>query len=285
MARYMVMSAIKTAARMGIGLTEGQPVEALGNCLLESVKGNIEDRDIFQEKIEESIDDLREKIVKEGERVIGASPYRIEDYSDEDWALGWDQLRISGIWDVEYFGDLMIIALAHVIGKNILLINSDAPPGSTPVTVVLGDRFGKPLNSEHPVILAYSGTHYESLIPVLDRDEMRSRRMIKKYINGEDLFSQDEEEEVIMTRGIVIQKEPFIDNWCEPDMTSKNNVLNSETGSYIDDTVQNPDSGLDNWKKYHPDSTKSELFNNNITWNHNPQQSFKTISIPINITD
>jgi len=279
------MSAIKTAARMGIGLTEGQPVEALGNCLLESVKGNIEDRDIFQEKIEESIDDLREKIVKEGERVIGASPYRIEDYSDEDWALGWDQLRISGIWDVEYFGDLMIIALAHVIGKNILLINSDAPPGSTPVTVVLGDRFGKPLNSEHPVILAYSGTHYESLIPVLDRDEMRSRRMIKKYINGEDLFSQDEEEEVIMTRGIVIQKEPFIDNWCEPDMTSKNNVLNSETGSYIDDTVQNPDSGLDNWKKYHPDSTKSELFNNNITWNHNPQQSFKTISIPINITD
>jgi len=285
MARSMVMSAIKTAARMGIGLTEGEPVEALGNCLLESVKGNIGDRDIFQEKIEESIDDLRENVVKEGERVIGASPYRIEDYSDEDWALGWAQLRISGIWDVEYFGDLMIIALAHVIGKNILLINSDAPPGSTPVTVVLGDRFGKPLNSEHPVILAYSGTHYESLIPVLDRDEMRSRRIIKKYINGEDLFSQDEEEEVIMSKGIKIQKEPFIDNWCEPDMTNKNNVLNSDKSSYNDDTIQNPDSGLDNWKKYHPASTKSELFNNNITWNHNPQQSFKTISVPINITD
>ena len=137
------------------------------------------------------------------------------------------------------------------------------------------------------MILAYSGTHYESLIPVLDRDEMRSRRIIKKYINGEDLFSQDEEEEVIMTRGMVIQKEPFIDNWCEPDMTNKNNcnILNSDKGSYNDDTIQNPDSGLDNWKKYHPDSTKSELFNNNITWNHNPQQSFKTISIPINIPD
>ena len=39
---------------------------------------------------------------------------RIEDYSDEDWALGWDQLRISGIWDVEYFGDLMIIALVRI---------------------------------------------------------------------------------------------------------------------------------------------------------------------------
>ena len=76
MARSMVTSAIKTAARMGMGLTEGEPVEALGNCLIESVKGNIEDRDIFNEKIKESIDELREKVVKDGEKVIGASPYR-----------------------------------------------------------------------------------------------------------------------------------------------------------------------------------------------------------------
>ena len=40
------------------------------------------------------------------------------------------------MWNVDYFGDLMIIALAHYIGKNILLINTD--PGSPPVTVVLG---------------------------------------------------------------------------------------------------------------------------------------------------
>ena len=76
MAGSMVTSAIKTAARMGMSLTEGEPVKALGNCLIESVKGNIEDRDIFEEKIEESINELREKVVKEGERVIGASPYR-----------------------------------------------------------------------------------------------------------------------------------------------------------------------------------------------------------------
>ena len=76
MARSMVTSAIKIAARMGMELTEGEPVEALGNCLIESVKGNIEDRDIFDKKIEDSINELREKVVKEGERVIGASPYR-----------------------------------------------------------------------------------------------------------------------------------------------------------------------------------------------------------------
>merc|ERR1719411_614979 len=98
----------------------------------------------------------------------------------------------------------MIIALAHYIGKNILLINTD--PEFAPITVVLGDRFGKPLNSEHPVILAYSGTHYECPIPVLDKDEMRSRKIIRRYINGEDLFSEEEEEEVIVTRGITIHK-------------------------------------------------------------------------------
>ena len=43
-----------------------------------------------------------------------AIAFRIEDYSDEDWAYGWDQLRISGVWDVEYFGDLMIIALVSI---------------------------------------------------------------------------------------------------------------------------------------------------------------------------
>ena len=145
-------------------------------------------------------------------------------------------------------------------------------------------RFGKPLNSEHPVILAYSGNHYESLIPVLDKDEMRSRKIIQRYIKGEDLFSEEEEEEVIVTRGITIQKgEPFIDHWCEHDKAKKNNVLNSDKSSYSNEIIRNSDSGLDNWKDYHPASTKSELFNNNITWKSSPQQSIKTISIPINI--
>ena len=48
--------------------------------------------------------------------------FRIEDYSDEDWALGWDQLRTSGVWDVEYFGDLMIIALVRIL----LLLNKQS---------------------------------------------------------------------------------------------------------------------------------------------------------------
>ena len=137
------------------------------------------------------------------------------------------------------------------------------------------------------MILAYSGTHYESLIPVLDKDEMRSRKIIQKYIKGENLFSDEEVEEVIMARGIKIQKEePFIGHWCGSDKIQKNNLHNSDkSSSEDDDLIQNPDSGLDNWRDYHPASTKSELFNNNITWKSNPQQCLKTLSIPINILE
>ena len=117
------------------------------------------------------------------------------------------------------------------------------------------------------MILAYSGTHYESLLPVLDKDELRSRRIIQKYIKGEDLFSEEEEEAVIITRSIKIQKsQPVIDSWSEDDQVNMNNALNSTRSSYKDDIIACHDNGLDNWRDYHPGASnkKSEYFNNNI---------------------
>jgi len=276
-----VNKALKTASRMGLMLRQGDPVEALGNCLLESVKSNIEDRDIFERKIDESVAELREKCVEEGERVIGASPYRIEDFTDEEWLEGWQQMKNSGVWNVEYFGDLMIIALAHHIRKNILLIHTET--GSAPVTVVLGDRFGQALDSEHPVILAYSGCHYESLIPLLDKDEDRARNIIRKYIRGEDLFSETEEDK-IMTRNINIQveKSPSPSRTREwrhsgsqlssPSLVSR---LAQPLSQYDEDDIDK--SGVDSWRQYHP----SNNFKNNVQWSN--KNSVKTVHIPISI--
>ena len=277
MARSMVRAAIRTGARMGISLTQGDMVEATGNCLLESVKGNVEDRDIFERKIEETITSLRESCADEGEKVIGASPYRIEDYSEEDWARGWHQLKHSGVWDVEYFGDLMIIALAHYIRKNILLINTD--PASAPVTVVLGDRFGRPLDSEHPVILAYSGTHYEGLLPVTDRDEAMARRIIQKYIKGEDLFSGSEEQspDLIRSRRIFIEKcEPTIDAW---DSSQQPQVAAASPPSPSCDVEagEHGDQGLESWRRHHPANTGT------FPTQWASSGNLDTISIPIKI--
>ena len=92
------------------------------------------------------------------------------------------------------------------------------------------------------------------------------------------------EDKGITTRGIAIQKsEVSIDNWCEHGNTEMINVVNSDISSYNDDNIRNTESGLDNWKEFHPASTKSELFKNNIIWNNDPQKSCKTRIIPINL--
>ena len=177
----MVRAAIRTGARMGISLTQGDMVEATGNGLLEAVQGNVEDRNIFEKKIEETITSLRENCADVSDKVLkllSESSYRIEGCSDEDWALGVQH-------HAEYFGDLKIVALAHLIRKNIIVINTDST--SSPVRVVFGDRFCwhcplTELDSEYPVILAHNGTHFESLVPVTDRDELMARSLIQRYV-------------------------------------------------------------------------------------------------------
>jgi len=232
MGRSMTQAAIQIGAKMGVQLVGGTPVKASGNCLIESVKGNIEERDIFDIKLAESSLELRLKSAVEGERVIGESPYRIEDYNEDEWAQGWNLLKNEGIWDVEYFGDLMIIALAHYIHKNILLINTD--PDSPNITVILGDQFGEKLDSDAPVILAYSGTHYESLIPSTREDEKKIKTIIRKYVTGEDPCNKNTNDENTfkVNSNIIetVKDDPriLIDNWeCHNDDNNTRSLANT----------------------------------------------------------
>ena len=285
----MLQAAIRTAHRLGLSLQEGTRVEATGNCLLEAVRGNVEDRDVFTSKIEETVSELRRNTAVEGETVIGASPYRIEDFSEEQWAEGWARMRYEGVWDIDYFGDLMIIALAHHIRKNILIINTEQ--GSAPVTVILGDSLGAPLDSEHPVLVAYSGSHYESLIPILDRDEARARNIILKYIRGEDLFLNpseynsnktyiesrnieikrekfsEDESPVIQSRKIEIQiapSEPEIDYW---DNDQAEHITSSPCRSDSSPDTSDLSSGVETWSQYHPLRKTSDTIN---MWTNTP---------------
>ena len=140
---------------------------------------------------------------------------------------------------------------------NILIINTQH--GSPPVTVILGDSLGAPLDSEYPVLLAYSGNHYESLIPVRDKDEAMARKIILKYIKGEDLFLEPseydsyqpstyiesrnieikrEQSPVIQSRNIEIQMTP-----SEPELDSWENAQGSSQAS---------GGGVESWSQYHP---------------------------------
>jgi len=264
MGRSMTEAAIQIGAKMGVQLEGGTPVKASGNCLIESVKGNIDERDIFDEKLSESSLELRLKSALEGERVIGESPYRIEDYDEADWADGWNLLKNEGIWDVEYFGDLMIIALAHYIHKNILLINTD--PNSPNITVILGDQFGAKLDSDAPVILAYSGTHYESLLPCTEDDEDKIKTIIRKYVTGEDNTNDKSATKVKSTFIEAVKESPnmHIDNWEHHNdenntitLTNKIEKLKlrptePEAKHQRSPVPRDNITGIDNWKHCYP---------------------------------
>jgi len=307
----MVEAAVRIGAQMGIKLRGGTPVKASGNCLIESVKGNIEERDIFYLKLNESSLELRLKSALEGERVIGESPYRIEDYSEAEWAQGWNLLKNEGIWNVEYFGDLMIIALAHYIHKNILLINTD--PDSPNITVILGDQFGAKLDSDVPVILAYSGDHYESLIPSTNDEEERTKALVYKYVTGEDYCHEKfdnkvgDENNTKENKNIkeTVKEDPefYIDNWehhkddnkaeslsnslqhlvlsttetaTKADLDYKNSIDNEHTEG--EDSLSQL-TGIDNWKHCYPGrGTKFSSNSNNLWGDEN-----KKVSIPIPI--
>lgn len=291
MGRTMTQEAVKIGARMGVQLRGGTPVRASGNCLIESIKGNIDERDIFATKLNESSIELRLKSALEGERVIGESPYRIEDYSDVEWAQGWNLLKNEGIWDVEYFGDLMIIALAHYIHKNILLINTD--PDSPKITVIFGDQFGQPLDYDAPVILAYSGNHYESLIPHTGEDEEKAKSLIDKYINGEDLCQEQldnktsDENNVNRKMNIIetVKEYPkfYIDNWEHH--KDDNKALSTSLQHLVLSTTENAAkpvlgynddrdaggspgqvAGIDNWKHCLPGRGTSSSTTSNTLW-------------------
>jgi len=306
MGRSMTQAAVRIGANLGIDLRGGTPVKASGNCLIESVKGNIEERDIFDVKLTESSVELRLRSALEGERILRESPYRIEDYNEDEWSEGWNLLKNEGVWDVEYFGDLMIIALAHYIHKNILLINTKAD--CPKVTVILGDQFGKHLDSDAPVILAYSGDHYESLIPSTDKDEDKIKALIDRYIKGEDLAekSDDDSNDDASNDNIwkttryttdSVRKFPRfqIDNWkhqnykdsnnCKPISSGLQHLVLSTTESAAKPVLGNDSPVLgkkyeyndpvDNWRQCHP--SRCSKFSSTI-WEEEP------VSIPIPIT-
>jgi len=233
----MTNAAIKIGAQMGIDLRGGTPVKASGNCLIESIKGNVDEREIFDVKLNETSIELRINSALEGEKVIGESPYRIEDYDEAQWAQGWNQLKNEGIWDVEYFGDLMIIALAHYIHKNILLINTD--PDSPKVTVIFGDQFGAKLDRDFPVILAYSGDHYESLLPNTMEDEENTKLLISKYVKGEDLCLQKLDNE-----------------------TNDDNIINKRKMNVIETVKNIPHFQIDNWEHHKDENNVPSLSTN-----------------------
>ena len=165
----MVQKAIASAARHGIQLVPGRANPAIGDCSFEAAIFNVNDRECFMENFSMSIDYYRRLWTIDMENRLFETDLN-PGYSYADWHAGWARLRESKIYEVDYFGDLVIPAIACGLKKILLIFNTNTNNPRTPLSVIDPAKFGVNPSSEIPVVLAYNLSHYESLHPSTDQD-------------------------------------------------------------------------------------------------------------------
>ena len=183
--------AIDVGNEHGIKLKPGTKNLAAGNCLYESCMDNINKRSCFTEELEKDPNYYRNSWNTLGEAKARNSAYYLTKYSKgEEWENAWKKLRDSNVWDLEYFGNLAIISCAHSLKKDILVFNTpwktNEAQAHDPVSVISADQFDptNKKNNEIPIVLAYNGTHFESLIPA-EEDIDKTVDLVKKYKTGD----------------------------------------------------------------------------------------------------
>ncbi|KAG5847477.1 hypothetical protein ANANG_G00126470, partial [Anguilla anguilla] len=183
-------TAISIAEQHGIQLRSGNPNKANGNCLYESIIDNINARQCFAEHLPERPEHYRKVWNTVGEQKIKASPYYPNIYTEQQWREAWQTLQTTNQYDLDYFGDMAILSCAHTTKKDILVFNTPwktttAQPHS-PIYVISADAID-PANARDtdvPLVLAYNGHHFESLIPVSNVDVNKTIVLVNAYKTG-----------------------------------------------------------------------------------------------------
>ena len=175
--------ATASAARHGIGICQGRPNPATGNCVFEASIFNVNDRVCFEEKFTRTAEYYRRLWISEGEKLLFHTPFN-PWYSVSDWKSGFAKLKESNVYEVDFFGDMAIPSIACGIKKILLIFNTNTDFPRDPVTVVNPLEFGVQPTSAIPLVLAYDLGHYESLHPISSEDDMKCISLVQEVIAG-----------------------------------------------------------------------------------------------------
>ena len=185
----MIDLCIRSAYRMGIFLQQGTPNPAAGNCLFESAIYNINDRPEFRPYTLESlsVQECRALWVTLLQTQIPVYRPEFDAYSDDDWRA----MARDGTWD-ENLGDLMPYAISIGTHKRMIIWHTNPGAGRL-VSIVEPETFGVDSDSEIPICLAYSGSHYESMHPLNVEETVKLFESIKNgtspYLNSNNTES------------------------------------------------------------------------------------------------
>ena len=98
--------------------------------------------------------------------------------SDKEWNRQIDKLEGSGVYENDC-GDLMLPALAHSLGVDILVFNTSRR--SVPFYPVSSTVWGGEKSSKPPLLLIYDEVHYETALPATDHDSQLTIEVMEQW--------------------------------------------------------------------------------------------------------
>ena len=183
----LFVKAISNAKNHGINLVPGVLNKADGNCAFDAVLNNINHRRCFSNKLPLSSLEYRQIWVTELESLSSTYPDLGAGYSQEEKEENWNRLKQFGIYDIDFFGDLVINAIARGCHKNILIFNTRVN-AAYPIYVIRAEEFGGFIDTDIPVVVGYNQVHYESLHPVTQEDIENTQNLLESCITGNYLY-------------------------------------------------------------------------------------------------
>jgi hypothetical protein len=185
----LVDRAIESAKKHGINLIQGTISEGDGNCAFNAVINNINQRNCYSNKIELSSTDCRQIWVTELEMEASKYPTLGAGYSEEEKRENWNILKQPGVYEIDFFGDLVMHAIARGCHKNILIFNTSLE-AADPIYVIKADQFGGFVDSDIPVVVGYNQVHYESFHPSSQGDIEVTKLLVNSYLEGNYLHNK-----------------------------------------------------------------------------------------------
>ena len=180
--RLMVTGAINSARHHGINLKHGKPNPGEGDCAIESIIYNINERPCYIQKFPLSINYYRRIFVTDMANRTVDTDWNI--YSRQKWLDDWREMLEPGIYERGIYGDLMLAGIACGVRKYLLIFNTNIDSPTNPIYAVDPRAFNVEPDSEIPVVLAYNSAHYESLHPCSDEDAQLTMNLVNDYFLG-----------------------------------------------------------------------------------------------------
>ena len=187
----LVTQAIESASKHGMNLEEGKLNKADGNCAFEAIINNINERKCFQEKLSLPSNVYRQIWITKFESESAKYPSLGAGFTKEEQDENWNQLKHSGVYEVEFFGDFVIHAIAKGCKKNILIFNTSTE-AADPIYVIQAKEFGGFSDTDIPIVVGYNQVHYESLHPVTETDVEKTKELVNSYISGTYGFKKND---------------------------------------------------------------------------------------------